>query len=55
MVIPWLGFPLNKLLNKVTPNSKAKYVMFESIFDPEQMVGQRYPILDWPYKEGFKN
>ncbi len=54
MVIPWLGFPLNKLLNKVTPNSKAKYVMFESILDPEQMVGQRYPILDWPYKEGLR-
>ncbi len=54
MVIPWLGFPLNKLLKKVTPNSKAKYVMFESILDPEQMVGQRYPILDWPYREGLR-
>ena len=54
MVIPWLGFPLNKLLNKVTPNSKAKYIKFESILDPEQMRGQRYPILNWPYKEGLR-
>ena len=54
MVIPLLGFPLNKLLKKVKPTSKAKYVKFESILDPEQMVGQRYPVLDWPYKEGLR-
>ncbi len=54
MVIPWLGFSLNKLLKKAVPTSKAKYVEFNSIFDPEQMPGQRYPILDWPYKEGLR-
>ncbi len=54
MVIPWLGFPLNKLLKKANPSSKAKFVKFESILDPEQMIGQRYPILDWPYKEGLR-
>ena len=54
MVIPWLGFPLNKLLNKAQPTSKAKYVKFTSVFDPEQMKGQRFPILDWPYKEGLR-
>tara|TARA_B100000131_G_scaffold119007_1_gene115984 strand:+ start:5045 stop:5956 length:912 start_codon:yes stop_codon:yes gene_type:complete len=54
MVIPWLGFPLNKILNKVTPTSKAKFVKFTSILDPKQMIGQRFPILDWPYKEGLR-
>ena len=54
MVIPWLGFSLNKLLKKAVPTSKAKYVEFTSVFDPEQMPGQRYPILDWPYKEGLR-
>ena len=54
MVIPWMGFSLNKLLEKVNPTSKAKYVKFESVLDPEQMRGQRYPILDWPYKEGLR-
>ena len=54
MVIPWLGFPLNKLLKKANPTSKAKFVRFESILDPEQMIGQRYPILDWPYIEGLR-
>ena len=39
MVIPWLGFPLNKLLKKANPTSKAKFVKFESILDPEQMIG----------------
>ena len=54
MVIPWLGFPLNKILKKVSPTSKAKFVKFTSILDPEQMIGQRFPILDWPYKEGLR-
>ena len=54
MVIPWLGFPLNQILKKVSPTSKAKFVKFTSVFDPEQMVGQRFPILDWPYKEGLR-
>ncbi len=51
MIIPWLGFPLNKILNKALPTNKAKFVKFISVLDPEQMIGQRFPILDWPYKE----
>jgi methionine sulfoxide reductase catalytic subunit len=54
MVIPWMGFSLSKLLSKVTPTSKAKFVKFESIYDPDQMKGQRYPVLNWPYKEGLR-
>ena len=54
MVIPWMGFSLNKLLSKVTLTSKAKFVEFESIYDPEQMKGQRYSVLSWPYKEGLR-
>ena len=54
MVIPWMGFSLNKLLEKASPNVKAKFVEFTTIFDPEQMPGQRYPILKWPYKEGLR-
>ena len=38
----------------MTPTSKAKFVKFTSILDPEQMIGQRFPILDWPYKEGLR-
>ena len=54
MVVPWLGFPLSKLLNKVKPTSKAKFVKFTSVYDPDQMKGQRFPVLNWPYKEGLR-
>ena len=54
MVIPWMGFSLSQLLSKVTFTSRAKFVEFESIYDPEQMKGQKYPVLNWPYKEGLR-
>lgn len=54
MVIPWMGFSLSKLLNKVSIKNEAKFVEFESVYDPEQMKGQRYPVLNWPYKEGLR-
>ncbi|WP_435150220.1 protein-methionine-sulfoxide reductase catalytic subunit MsrP [Candidatus Pelagibacter bacterium nBUS_44] len=54
MVIPWMGFSLSELLSKVTPTSKAKFVEFESVYDPDQMRGQRYPVLKWPYREGLR-
>jgi|TARA_B100001996_G_scaffold356831_1_gene320400 sulfoxide reductase catalytic subunit YedY len=54
MVIPWLGFSLSKLLKIAKPNNKAKFVEFISVYDPDQMPGQRYPILQWPYREGLR-
>ena len=54
MVIPWVGFPLNKLLREVDPKSEAKFVRFETIYDPEQMPGQNSPWYDWPYVEGLR-
>jgi sulfoxide reductase catalytic subunit YedY len=54
MVIPWTGFPLSRLLKEVEPLSKAKYVRFETILDPEQMPGQSGGWYDWPYVEGLR-
>jgi sulfoxide reductase catalytic subunit YedY len=54
MVIPWLGFPVGDLLRRFEPTSRAKYVHFETLADPEQMPGTRRPILDWPYREGLR-
>lgn len=54
MVIPWQGFPLSKLLKAVEPTSAAKYVRFQTLYDPEQMPGQRSPWYDWPYTEGLR-
>ncbi|HEU4623315.1 MAG TPA: protein-methionine-sulfoxide reductase catalytic subunit MsrP [Steroidobacteraceae bacterium] len=54
MVVPWLGFPLADLVKRFKPTSKARYVQFTTLYDPKQMPGQRYPILDWPYVEGLR-
>jgi sulfoxide reductase catalytic subunit YedY len=54
MVIPWNGFPLASLLTEVEPTSDAKYVRFETIYDPQQMPGQKSPFYTWPYQEGLR-
>ena len=55
MVIPWLGFPLSALLKEVEPTSAARYVRFETVYDPDQMPGQRtQPQYPWPYVEGLR-
>lgn len=54
MVIPWLGVPLASLINKLEPNSKAKYIAFQTLHDPSQMPGQNRSVLQWPYREGLR-
>jgi sulfoxide reductase catalytic subunit YedY len=54
MVIPWLGVPLAAVLKRFAPTSKAKYVAFTTLADPQQMPGIRYRSIDWPYKEGLR-
>jgi sulfoxide reductase catalytic subunit YedY len=54
MVIPWVGFPLARLLEKVEPTAAAKYVAFQTLFDPKRMPNQLTGVLDWPYVEGLR-
>lgn len=54
MIIPWIGFELSGLLNRVGVQPGAKYVAFETLVRPEEMVGQQSPILEWPYREGLR-
>lgn len=54
MVIPWTGFSLAELIKQVKPTSKAKYVKFETLNRPAEMVGQRRNVLEWPYIEGLR-
>ncbi len=54
MVIPWNGFALGDLLKRFEPSSRAKYVAFETIYDPEMLPTQRRSVLDWPYVEGLR-
>jgi sulfoxide reductase catalytic subunit YedY len=59
MVIPWIGYPLASLIKRVQPTSKAKFVEFTTLIDPEQFPGQRkgflsFSSLEWPYVEGLR-
>ncbi len=54
MVIPWQGFELRHLLERVGVQPSAKYVAFETAFRPEEMPGVRIPVIDWPYLEGLR-
>ena len=54
MVIPWIGFPLKVLLDRVQPTSKAQFVAFTTVLRPKEMPGQQRDVLDWPYKEGLR-
>jgi sulfoxide reductase catalytic subunit YedY len=54
MVIPWIGVPLASVLNRAGIQPSAKFVAFETVTQPDNMPGLRYPILDWPYREGLR-
>ncbi|HUO60321.1 MAG TPA: protein-methionine-sulfoxide reductase catalytic subunit MsrP [Candidatus Acidoferrales bacterium] len=54
MVIPWIGFPMKALIDRVQPTSKAKFVEFVTVERPSEMPGQRSQVLDWPYVEGLR-
>jgi methionine sulfoxide reductase catalytic subunit len=54
MVIPWAGFSLSKLLDRVQPLSSAKFVAFQTLLDPKRMPNQQSDVLSWPYVEGLR-
>lgn len=54
MVVPWIGVPLASVLAQVGVQPGAKYVEFETLVRPAEMIGQQRGILDWPYREGLR-
>ncbi|MCV6608267.1 MAG: protein-methionine-sulfoxide reductase catalytic subunit MsrP [Campylobacterales bacterium] len=56
MVVPWIGFPLKTLIKKANPSRKAKYIRFETLYDPKQFPNQasRFPTIEYPYVEGLR-
>ena len=54
MVIPWVGFDLNRIIARAEPRGSARYVAFTTLMDPENLPGQRLRVLDWPYREGLR-
>ncbi len=53
MTVPWMGISFQKLLSKVEPKSDAKYVRFETFFNPDVAPGQKQKWYPWPYVEGI--
>jgi len=53
MVIPWVGISLAEVVKHLQPTSKAKYVAFETLNDPDRMPGVNRRVLEWPYREGL--
>jgi sulfoxide reductase catalytic subunit YedY len=54
MVIPWIGYSLSKLIERVEPLGSAKYVEFHTAADPKTMPGLSASMLEWPYVEGLR-
>ena len=54
MVIPWVGISLGDMIKSFEPNSRAKYVEFTTLYDPQQMPGQKRSVLNWPYVEALR-
>ncbi len=56
MVIPWIGFPMRKLIERFEPMGNAKYVEFKTLYRPAEMRGQRafFASIDYPYVEGLR-
>jgi methionine sulfoxide reductase catalytic subunit len=54
IVVPWIGFPLSTLIQLVEPTAKAKYVAFQSFYDPKQMPKSQGTGLEYPYLEGLR-
>ncbi|MDE0693401.1 MAG: protein-methionine-sulfoxide reductase catalytic subunit MsrP [Gammaproteobacteria bacterium] len=56
MVIPWIGFPMKKLIERFEPTANAKYVEFQTLYRPDEMRGQRgfFTSIDFPYVEGLR-
>jgi len=54
IVVPWIGFPLSTLLKQIQPTGKAKFVAFESVYDPNIMLSPRKAGIQFPYVEGLR-
>ena len=54
MVVPWIGFPLADVIKRLEPEPSATFVQFVTLYDPDRMPGQQFPVLEWPYTEALR-
>ena len=54
VVVPWIGYSFSTLLKEVEPTPKAKYVAFQTLYDPKQMLSPLQAGIPLPYVEGLR-
>jgi len=54
MVIPWQGFQLSDVVKRLEPAPQAKYIEFQTLYDPQQLPEQKRAVLQWPYVEALR-
>src|SRR6266850_3528879 len=54
MVIPWQGFQLSAVVKRLEPAPQAKYIEFQTLYDPQQLPEQKNAVLQWPYVEALR-
>jgi len=54
IVVPWIGYSFSTLVKLVEPTPKAKFVAFQSYYDPRQMPQGRWAGIEFPYVEGLR-
>ena len=54
IVVPWVGYSFNVLAKLVEPKPNAKFVAFQSLYDPSQMPEGKYAGIELPYLEGLR-
>jgi methionine sulfoxide reductase catalytic subunit len=54
VVVPWIGIPLATVLKQVVPTGDAKYVAFETYYNPNEMLSERAAGIGLPYVEGLR-
>ncbi len=54
IVVPWIGFSLSEIIQRVEPTGKAKFVAFQSLYSVQQMPQSKYAGIPLPYVEGLR-
>jgi sulfoxide reductase catalytic subunit YedY len=54
VVVPWIGIPLSAVLKQVEPTGNAKFVAFETYYNPSEMLSARAAGIALPYVEGLR-
>jgi methionine sulfoxide reductase catalytic subunit len=54
IVVPWIGYSFSTIAKLVEPTPKAKYVAFETYYDPRQMPLGGQAGIQLPYVEGLR-